>query len=152
MPLLDGEHVVAVSFADPFGNKAEQSFKFYIDNAPPVVRSFSPEQDQTVSGPRPTFVLECEDQGIDLSSVNIIMSPLEAPGTTFRDHIIKNGKYTFTSFTEPKFRKGQPVGGKRVVFTSKRDLTVKGRYLLDFDFTDNRGLHAKNRRWVFRIE
>jgi len=152
-PLKDGRHIVGVSFVDPYGNQAEQSYTFFIDNAPPVVKRLTPGQNEAVAGPRPTFVLECADEGsgVDPTSVNVVMYPIQTKGPSFRDLIIKDGVYQFHSFSEPKFRGGETVGQGKIVFTSKRDLTV-GTYRIEFDFADNRDIHVKQKNWIFRID
>jgi len=152
-PLKDGQHTVSVSFADPYGNKAERTFKFYIDNAPPSVTRLTPGQNEAVAGPRPRFVLEYGDDGsgVDPTTVTVLMYPVQAAGPAFRDLIIKAGVYQFTSFSEPKFRRGDPVGQGKVIFTSKRNLQA-GTYRIEFDFADNRDIHVKQKNWIFRIE
>ena len=74
-PMGDGEHVVAITYTDAYGNQAQASHKFYIDNAPPYVKKLTPGQNQAVAGPRPTFVLEYTDDGsgIDLDSFEALV-------------------------------------------------------------------------------
>ncbi len=151
-PMGDGEHVVAITYTDAYGNQAQASHKFYIDNAPPYVKKLTPGQNQAVAGPRPTFVLEYTDDGsgVDPSSLSVIMSTVTSTGPPFRHELIKDGKYTFSTYSEPKFTRGDAATPGKATFTSRKELS-KGTYVIEFTFQDNRGIEVRDKRWIFKI-